>query len=549
MLPRCVVVGVLALVACPATAGAAVRVADPLGSFTQCTEVAPCSIATAINGAVAGDEVILNPGEYGTVAAPLTTALTSFADNVTIHGRDGASRPQIVSSDTFALRVGGTGTVVRDVAVRSTYTGNGRAFELIGGASAERVEIRAQGDISVACELLNTAALRDAVCLDTGPNSTALDVSGTLDGPNNVTARNVTAVVTGAPGTDLFGNGVRVFGGGAGRASTLTATNVIAVGTKHDVEVWKDSTDPASANLDHVDADDIHLDGGGTVSDLGGNVTGAPAFADAAAFNFYELPGSPTVDAGRDDALNGTLAFDGTLRLLGARTDIGAAEYIPPPAVTTGAAGPVGSTTATVLGTANPNGGSGAAHFDYGTTPAYGQQTSDVPLGAGTAPVDVGATITGLQPATTYHYRLVASNSSGIVAGADATFTTQAGALAPQQAPALTRVSQTHRVWRVNRRVRTPAIARRVPRGTRFSYTLSVGATVRFTVQRARAHRRWKTVMRLRRAAHSGGNSTRFSGRVGRKVLKPGRHRVVIRASNAAGTSAAKTLRFRVIRG
>jgi hypothetical protein len=531
---------------CGATpAVAATRVAGPAGSGVTCSDASPCAITTAINSAGVGDEVIVNPGDYGTVAAPLATALSTAIANVTIHGRDGAPRPLIVSSNVFALTVQGAGDVLRDIALHSTYPSNGVALFLRNAVLAERVQVRADGTTSVACAVLGTAAIRDATCLDTGDSATGLDVNGVQSGPNDVTAANVTAIVTGAATGDVFGNAVRV-SSTSGRASTLTATNVIAQGATHDVEVSK-SSDPAIARLDHSDAADIHVDGGGTVTDLGGNVTAVAAFVDAAAYDFHELPGSPTVDAGRDDPLNGSFAFDGVVRLLGARTDIGAAEYIPPPNVTTGAAGPIGTTTATLAGSANPNGGSASAHFEYGTSTAYGQQTADVPLGAGTQQVEVGAALTGLQAATTYHYRLVASNSSGTVPGADATFAT--AALPPVlQAPSLTAVKQSHRVWRVDRRHRTPASARARPRGTRFSYTLSADATVRFTIQRARPHKRFKTVMRLRRAAHAGAGRTRFTGRVGRRRLKPGRYRVVIRASNAAGPSAAKRLRFRVVR-
>jgi hypothetical protein len=526
------------------SATAAVRVSDPLGSGTACTDAAPCPITTAINGAADNDEIIVNPGEYGTVAAPISTALSTSATNVTIHGRDGSTRPTIVSSNAFALTLGGTGGLLRDISLRSVYSTNGLALTLTGSATAERVEIRADGSGSVACELLGTSLIRDSICLNTGAGATALDANSTQCCSSiNATARNVTAIATGTPGTDLFGNGMRVYAA-TGRASTLTAVNVIAVGTKHSIEVWKDAADPATARLSHVDATDIHVDGGGNTVDLGGNTTAAPSFADASAFNFHELPTSPTVDAGIYDALNGTLAFDGTLRTLGGHTDIGAAEYIPPPSATTGVASSVGTTSATVAGIANANGGSGSVHFEYGTTTAYGQATSDIPI-SGTSDTATTATLTGLTPGTTYHYRLVASTSSGTVPGADGSFTTQS---LPLLAPVLSAVKQSRRVWRVDRRHKTPAVARTVAKGTTFSYTLSSDATVTFTIQRARPHKKFKTAMRLRRTVHAGANRTRFTGRVGRKVLKPGRYRVVIRAKNTAGSSKAATLTFRVVR-
>jgi len=542
----CVLVGAALALCAASPVTAAVRVADPLGTGTACSDTAPCPITTAINSAGANDEVIVNPGDYGTVASPLSTALSTSATNVVIHGRDGSTRPRIVSSNTFALTLAGSGGLLRDISLRSVYATNGLALTLTGSTTAERVEVRAEGSNSVACELLATTVLRDATCLNTGAGATALDANSTQCCSSiDATARNVTAIATGTPGTDLFGDGVRVYAA-TGRASTLTAINVIAVGTKHSIEVWKDAADPATARLNHVDAADVHVDGGGTTVDLGGNMSAAPAFADASAFNFYELPTSPTVDTGVDDALNGTLAFDGTLRILGARTDIGAAEYVPPPSATTGASSAVGTTTATVAGSANANGGSGSVSFEYGTTPAYGQSTSGVPI-SGTADTTTTVGLTGLQPGTIYHYRLVASTSSGTVPGADATFTTQAPP-AVVHVPALSALKQSHRIWRVDRRHRTPAVARSIPKGTTFSYVLSSDATVTFTIQRSRPHKRFKTTMQLRRAAHAGKNRTRFSGRVGRKLLKPGRYRVVIRAKNTAGTSKARSLTFRVVR-
>jgi hypothetical protein len=78
-----------------------------------------------------------------------------------------------------------------------------------------------------------------------------------------------------------------------------------------------------------------------------------------------------------------------------------------------------------------PNGEDTSYWWEYGTTTAYGQETSHVDVGSGTPAVPaVPATtvLTGLQPSTTYHYRLVAENSAGPgpIAGYDFTFTTPA---------------------------------------------------------------------------------------------------------------------------
>jgi RHS repeat-associated protein len=97
-----------------------------------------------------------------------------------------------------------------------------------------------------------------------------------------------------------------------------------------------------------------------------------------------------------------------------------------PPAVTTEGTYPPSQTEAVVLGSVNPNGSSTTWQFEYGPTTSYGSlvpaQASSA--GAGTSPVSASAYISGLKAATTYHYRLVATNAAGKTSGADKTFTT-----------------------------------------------------------------------------------------------------------------------------
>lgn len=90
------------------------------------------------------------------------------------------------------------------------------------------------------------------------------------------------------------------------------------------------------------------------------------------------------------------------------------------------------------------------------------------------------------------------------------------------------------------------AISARVARGTRFSYVLSEPAKVVLRIKRVGAKR---AVGQLTRAAKSGRNTLKFSGRIGSKPLKPGRYRALITATDAAGNrSAAKRVRFRVVK-
>src|ERR1700704_3508241 len=89
--------------------------------------------------------------------------------------------------------------------------------------------------------------------------------------------------------------------------------------------------------------------------------------------------------------------------------DAGAAAQ---PTVSTGGVHEVGYASAVLTGSVNPNGKDASYYFQYGPTKAYGGQTAIADAGAGTHGVAVRLPVTGLQPLTVYHYRLVAVNSA-----------------------------------------------------------------------------------------------------------------------------------------
>jgi hypothetical protein len=95
------------------------------------------------------------------------------------------------------------------------------------------------------------------------------------------------------------------------------------------------------------------------------------------------------------------------------------------PAASTGGARAVTASSATLNGTFNPNGEPTTYFFQYGPTKAYGSQTpTQGPTAAVKKSTPASAGVSGLTPATTYHYRLVATNASGTRQGRDRTFTT-----------------------------------------------------------------------------------------------------------------------------
>ena len=112
---------------------------------------------------------------------------------------------------------------------------------------------------------------------------------------------------------------------------------------------------------------------------------------------------------------------------------------------------------------------------------------------------------------------------------------------------------------------------KRAHRGSAFQYTISEDATARILIERAakglRSGRRCvKPTARLRkrhakrcvrytragtltRAAKQGGNRHPFSGRIGRRALKPGRYRATITAADGAGNvSAPRAAKFIILR-
>jgi virginiamycin B lyase len=100
------------------------------------------------------------------------------------------------------------------------------------------------------------------------------------------------------------------------------------------------------------------------------------------------------------------------------------------PVATTATASLVGETSATLNADVTPNGATTTYHFEFGLTAGYGDRVpaSEAAVGADTLPHALQQTLGGLVPGTTYHYRVVATNSVGTTYGGDQLFTTVAPA-------------------------------------------------------------------------------------------------------------------------
>jgi hypothetical protein len=110
--------------------------------------------------------------------------------------------------------------------------------------------------------------------------------------------------------------------------------------------------------------------------------------------------------------------------VLGALAAPAAAQAAKHAAASTGSAQQVSYGGALLTGSVNPAGSDTSYYFQYGLTRAYGGQTAILDAGAGTKGGRVSAAVSGLQPLTVYHFRLVAVNAAGATIGDDRTFLT-----------------------------------------------------------------------------------------------------------------------------
>ena len=93
------------------------------------------------------------------------------------------------------------------------------------------------------------------------------------------------------------------------------------------------------------------------------------------------------------------------------------------PVAITNPATNVASSSATLNGSVDPHGLSTTVHFQYGTTTSYGHTTANQTK-TGNGYQNVAANISGLSASTTYHFRIVPTNTAGTRYGGDRTFRT-----------------------------------------------------------------------------------------------------------------------------
>jgi hypothetical protein len=134
-------------------------------------------------------------------------------------------------------------------------------------------------------------------------------------------------------------------------------------------------------------------------------------------------------------------------------------------------------------------------------------------------------------------------------------------ATCPDPIPVISKFGMTNRTFapkggkKPHRRgARTSAKAKHVKRGTKFTYTLSEPAGVKIAIERKKAGKgkkpKFAKVTTLSQQKKSGKQSTKFSGQVKGKPLKPGKYRATITASDSAGQkSQPRQITFKIVSG
>lgn len=292
------------MAAVPASADAAQRWAAPTAVRTAepCLAIDPCTLTTAVNGAVTADEVLLEPGRYA-MAWPL-----SAPARITLRGAR-AERPVIVGNEiseddaVLTLRHGGA---LRHVEIQATR-GEQDALAVQGGVVEDVLLSSTGGNGAQVWGDTPATVVRGSLVRTGVPNDgdrAALRLRE-FGGPADVALLNVTALAPGA-------NGIRC----ELSAGTATIVNTLARGGKKDIKAGAPGHCPTTySNFRRANSATLLTTTGNQETDPQLDGDGRPT------------AGSPTIDAGTADPLLGATDLAGCPRTVGAAPDIGAYEH------------------------------------------------------------------------------------------------------------------------------------------------------------------------------------------------------------------------------
>ena len=283
--------------------GAGYSLSAGTGSLTMTDTLLRC-------GATAFSCVSVNAG-----ANPVTLSRVHIDDSVAPPNNGGAG--QVV----------GTDVLVED----STFSATASGLTVLASTAGTMRRVTATAG-NTALTVVGPMVVTDSVLV-----STVSGAGVTTAGSQTLQLRNVTAIGRGSQAYGVTaGGGQNVFGA-ITPAPAIVARNVIARGDTADLNAAAGVcfsppcvVPPPNGSLT-IDHSNFRTTAGtGTIAGGAGNQSGDPKFAGAD--DFHLLAGSPAIEAGLADPLDGPTDLDGHPRVAGAAPDIGAYEGTPPAA-------------------------------------------------------------------------------------------------------------------------------------------------------------------------------------------------------------------------
>jgi hypothetical protein len=387
----------------------------------------------------------------------------------------------------------------------------------VGGPTADRVRITAR---TMGMELGSDATVRDCLVRVGAAAETGISV---YDG-NGSTITGCTIV--GPSDNDSAGLTLTNFNEPAGVDAVVSG--VVISGFGHSVQRYTDPGKTADLNISFSDFDvsSVNLTGAGTFTQgIGNGFHADPRFVNAAAGDYRPRADSPLVDAGNPDGSGlGALDLSGLARVvdgdgnLDARPDVGAFEYqrqLPTASVDGPSTGQAGQAL-TFTATGEADDANEAIGFAWSVD--------------GAAPVS-GAVLTHtFTTAGTHHVVLAASDAQGGSVSVDRTVEVAAAPVVAAPPVPVAGLPAAD--------VRPPILGRLRVSGRRLRVAVDERSLLRVRIYRVGRARALRT--RTRALAAPGPVSVPLG------ILRPGRYRVTVVATDAAGNrSAVRTKRFR----
>ncbi len=408
----------------------------------------------------AGNNLLVGGGgndlvSYSGAAGPVTVNL---AAGVAIgDGTDTLAGISSVTGSSFAdtLTASPGGSVLNGGGGDDTLIGSAGNDAISGGSGNDDISGGSGTnflDGGLGIDTLDYSSSSGAVTVNLGtfgPQSTGGGAIDTIANFENVTGSTADDVLTGDGNDNVLkgGGGNDVLQGGAGD-DTLNG------GTGSDTADYSDSAGGVGVDLSGQSAVGDGSDTLSSIESVNGSNQSDTISGDSHANTIHGLGGNDTIDGGGgpdniDAGLGNDTVFakDGVADTIacGAGSDTATVDSIDVVAgdcevvsflggsvVNTFQATAVGTNSATLNGSINPDGRAVTYQFNYGLTSGYGQHTAPVALASGHSTVQVSAAVSSLLPGTTYHFQLVATDGLGnTFAGGDQSFTTGTQILGP----------------------------------------------------------------------------------------------------------------------